>query len=211
MLNSKIWLYHSTQNNAIQLNGKFSMDGTMTIPIYDFPRIRDLLGLQPGADLFHGIRSLEGELRSKAEARMLEIEDEGLKSMQVGPGFHELMKYLETLQFPKAILTRNTVDSLNHFLKHHSHEYQFHPTLSRSSALPIKPSPEPLLHISKSWGIPINEILMVGDGPEDMLCASNAGAFSCLMKTKDNAHLTIDSHICVSSLNELFEILLVPS
>src|SRR5688572_26184294 len=39
----------------------------------------------------------------------------------------------------------------------------------------IKPSPEPLLYVAKQLGLAINEMVMVGDGPQDVEAGRRAG------------------------------------
>jgi phosphoglycolate phosphatase len=53
-----------------------------------------------------------------------------------------------------------------------------------------KPHPEPLLFIAKRFGLPAHQVVMVGDGPQDIACAQRAGALaigvSYGMKTADD-------------------------
>jgi len=42
----------------------------------------------------------------------------------------------------------------------------------------IKPDPLPLVHISQCLSLTPAELVMVGDGPQDILCAKAAGARS---------------------------------
>lgn len=41
-----------------------------------------------------------------------------------------------------------------------------------------KPDPAPLEHIARELAVPLSELVMVGDGPQDIECARNAGARS---------------------------------
>lgn len=45
-------------------------------------------------------------------------------------------------------------------------QLKFVPALSREFR-PYKPNPAPLLHICSSWGIPPNEVMMIGDSLRD--------------------------------------------
>lgn len=45
-------------------------------------------------------------------------------------------------------------------------QMKFTPALSREFR-PYKPDPAPLLHICSTWGLPPNEVMMIGDSLKD--------------------------------------------
>lgn len=55
---------------------------------------------------------------------------------------------------------------------------KFTPALSREFR-PYKPDPAPLLHICSTWGLPPNEVMMIGDSLKD-----DVSIISYLFETK---------------------------
>lgn len=50
---------------------------------------------------------------------------------------------------------------------------------------PYKPSPEALIHICDTWGIPPSSVIMVGDSAkDDVVCGNRAGAVTVLLDSE---------------------------
>ncbi|KAI9223553.1 HAD-like domain-containing protein [Blastocladiella britannica] len=165
----------------------FDMDGTLTVPVLDFALMKSRLGLLPHHDIVAEMHAMPPAQRAEAERIVTEMELEGMLAMSMAPAFHTLMTALERTGIPKAILTRNNMDPVTHMLTHHANEYSFHPIVTRDTVRPTKPHPDPLIHISKIWNLPPSDMLMVGDGADDIQCAQSAGALACFVHTPVNA------------------------
>jgi hypothetical protein len=66
-----------------------------------------------------------------------------------------------------GLITRNVRRGVEHF---HSTAFPlapFLPAVSRECDFPYKPSPDALVHICATWGIPPHECLMIGDSAKD--------------------------------------------
>jgi phosphoglycolate phosphatase-like HAD superfamily hydrolase len=108
---------------------------------------------------------------------------QALQDMKVMPGTEEVAELLDTLGVPRGVVTRNVLESVDHFHAHVFHRSPFAPALARCFQ-PAKPSPAALLHICSQWGIPAHEAVMVGDSPKDDIVAGNrAGATTILIDT----------------------------
>lgn len=59
------------------------MDGTLTIPVLRFAEMRARLGLLPNQDILPTVRTFPPEERAKAMAIIEEMEEEGVRLMQV--------------------------------------------------------------------------------------------------------------------------------
>jgi phosphoglycolate phosphatase len=75
-----------------------------------------------------------------------------------------------------------------------------------------KPHAVPLLHIAREQGVEPNELVMIGDGPQDIQCGRAVGAL-CVgvvlgMRSPD-AMLAVQPDHVVKRFADLFEILVV--
>ncbi|KAK8963773.1 hypothetical protein KSP40_PGU010898 [Platanthera guangdongensis] len=169
----------------------FDMDGTLTVPVIDFSAMhRAVLGDEgyvtaksgnPGGsiDILHHIEALAPQEQRRAYEVILDFERQGLDRLQIMPGATELCGYIDSKQMRRGLITRNAKASVDLF--HQRFGLKFSPALSREFR-PYKPNPAPLLHICSSWGIPPNEVMMIGDSlRDDVTCGKRAGAFTCLL------------------------------
>ncbi|KNE62161.1 HAD hydrolase, family IA [Allomyces macrogynus ATCC 38327] len=131
------------------------------------------------------------------------MEHEAMLAMEMAPGYHALMQFLETAKVPKAILTHNNMDPVDHLLQHHASGYKFEPVVTRDTVRPTKPFPDPLEYIARLTSP--RPILMVGDGTDDVKCAQAAGAMACYVHTIENGahHALVDPDTRIEHLDEL--------
>ncbi|CAN6232938.1 unnamed protein product [Urochloa humidicola] len=202
----------------------FDMDGTLTVPVIDFPAMhREVLGgdaayaaarAAAGGGSFDILRCIEDMAPHKqrhAYEVITRFEKEGLDRLQIMPGASELCGFLDTKQIRRGLITRNVKDAVDLF--HQRFGMTFTPALSREFR-PYKPDPAPLLHICSTWDIPPHEVIMVGDSlKDDVVCGKRAGAFTCLLDETgrygphDSLPEEVKPDFKVSSLNEVFTVL----
>ncbi|KAK4799469.1 hypothetical protein SAY86_024834 [Trapa natans] len=200
----------------------FDMDGTLTVPVIDFPAMyRAVLGEQEylriraenpsGIDILQYIERWAPDRQQKAFAAIAEHERRGLELLQIMPGAAELCTFLDSKMIRRGLITRNVKTAVDLF--HQRFGIVFSPALSREFR-PYKPDPAPLLHICSSWNIQPNEVMMVGDSlKDDVACGKRAGAFTCLLDQSgryedpqfDGEDLKPDFK--VSSLSDIFHLL----
>ena len=173
----------------------FDMDGTLTEPCLDFVKMRrrvcEALERDIGrADMLAEIeKEASAARREAAHAAIHEVEAEGWARLVLAPGVSDVCGLLDARGVPRAILTRNSEGSLEHF---HSRLAAtgfkpplgaFQPALSRDSGFPPKPHPDALLYIARdAWGVPIADVVMIGDSAKDDVAAGrNAGAITVLL------------------------------
>ncbi len=160
----------------------FDMDGTLTEPAIDFAEMRRRVGI-PSGDILLTIRSWPEE-RQRAAFRIIdEIEEVARARLVVQPGVHELMDLLDERGMPKGIITRNTEKSVRHLQRFI--RTTFSAVLTRDFH-PVKPDPAAVRHICGQWGLPADQVLMVGDYRDDLLCGKAAGARACLLLNDHN-------------------------
>jgi phosphoglycolate phosphatase len=70
----------------------------------------------------------------------------------------------------------------------------------------LKPSPSPILRVARELGQPVQNLWMVGDGPQDVRAARAAGAFAVAVRGglgHEAAVLAAEPHLTIESLTQL--------
>ncbi|QOV87402.1 HAD family hydrolase [Humisphaera borealis] len=150
----------------------FDMDGTLTEPMLDFPRIKREMGIgdQP---ILEALAAMSPGDRAAAEAVLLRHEGEAARLSRLNPGCREVLALLERSGIRTALITRNSRSSVQTVLQ--THQLAIQVLISREDAAP-KPDPEPLYHACRRLDVSPGEVWMVGDGEFDVQAGLNAGA-----------------------------------
>ncbi|ORX68212.1 HAD-like protein [Linderina pennispora] len=189
---------NGTAADARRIRGVvFDMDGTLVTPMNGYlQQMRRELSIPNG----HGI-----------VAYVEALSKEALAHMQLSPGLVDLLRFLKASNLPVAIITRNSLASVEHFLGDvvdrsvpvsERSLFAFHPIIDRSFK-PTKPSPDSLLHVARAWGVEPSELMMVGDHVDDLLCGSQAGAVAALLRYEGNGQFASAAHVVVDRIDEL--------
>ncbi|KAL1561659.1 haloacid dehalogenase-like hydrolase domain-containing protein [Salvia divinorum] len=200
----------------------FDMDGTLTVPVIDFPAMyRAVLGEQEylriksespsGIDILHHIETWRPDKQKRAYEIIADFEKQGSDKLQIMPGASELCEFLNSKNIRRGLITRNLKDAVDIF--HKRFGMSFSPAISREFR-PYKPDPAPLLHICSIWNMEPDEVMMVGDSlKDDVACGKRAGAFACLLDetgrydAPEYQNVEFKPDYKVSSLSELQPIL----
>ena len=70
----------------------------------------------------------------------------------------------------------------------------------------LKPSPSPILRVARELRLPVGNLWMVGDGPQDVRAARAAGAFAVAVRggfARDAAVAAAEPHLTLESLEQL--------
>ncbi|KAJ2163113.1 hypothetical protein GGF46_000042 [Coemansia sp. RSA 552] len=198
--------------DALRIRGVvFDMDGTLTTPITKYlTSMRREVNVPDGMRTLEYLDTLEGEAYERAHRRIIEIETEAMIQMELSPGLVDLLRFLQDNAVRIAIITRNNKLALDHFINNvvtrqlpeHQGLFAFDPVIDRSF-IPTKPAPDSLLHISRAWGIPPEQLMMVGDHGDDLLCGVRAGSISALLRYSDNREFEPKAHIVVDRIDGL--------
>lgn len=78
------------------------MDGTLTVPVIDFAKMRRVVGVPQGQDILDFLASLPPEERAVREMALHAVEEEGMAAMQVQPGADELAAHLDERGVPRC-------------------------------------------------------------------------------------------------------------
>ena len=85
----------------------FDMDGTLTEPLLDFPRIKADMGIGNGP-ILEALAAMDPAARTVAEATLHRHEDDAAGRSTLNPGCLELLAALAARGIASAIITRNS-------------------------------------------------------------------------------------------------------
>ena len=154
----------------------FDMDGTLTVPSIDFAELREVLEISPEHDLL-GILSSYNEEQKRRHLDIIEqYEQEALKNIRLQPDVNSVLDAFDASNIKMGIITRNSTGSAEKVLS--LIDVDFEPVLTRDFT-PVKPHPAPIKYILKHWGFLPENVLMVGDYRDDIICGKNAGTATC--------------------------------
>jgi HAD superfamily hydrolase (TIGR01549 family) len=142
----------------------FDMDGTLTEPMLDFPRIKREMGIGD-RPILETLAKLEPAQRCIAEAVLLRHEDHAAENSTLNPGCREVLKWLDEHDVRIALVTRNSRRSLDRVMNRHA--LPFDVMVTRDDCV-YKPSPEPLLLACERLNSEPANAWMVGDGSHDV-------------------------------------------
>jgi len=94
------------------------------------------------------------------------------------PGAHEALAQLGELRLPLALCTNKPRVIADRVLANLRLPAAFRVVVGGGDLPKNKPDPLPLLHIAERLGLSPTELVMVGDGAQDIGCAKAAGAHS---------------------------------
>lgn len=94
----------------------FDLDGTLTLPVLDFGKLRSELQCPKGVDILEFCNSKSGREKEMALQLVEKFEEEGRQKTKLQPGVFELLKFLSQSGLKRALITRNSVASVDQFL-----------------------------------------------------------------------------------------------
>lgn len=150
----------------------FDMDGTLTEPMLDFPRIKRDMGIGDDS-ILEALAAMNDADRARAEAVLHRHEEEAARLSRLNPGCREILATLHARGIGVALITRNSRQSVQTLLA--THGLAIDVLISREDA-PPKPDPEPLYLACRKLDVAPGETWMVGDGEFDVRAGLNAGA-----------------------------------
>ena len=104
----------------------------------------------------------------------------------------EFLELASNNNIHQALCTRNHLKPTQELLNSRISDHKFELIITRAF-LPAKPSPAPLRHIAECWKIPVEEIVMLGDGVHDMQAGRAAGCVTIALGTESlRDHAMVD-------------------
>jgi HAD superfamily hydrolase (TIGR01509 family) len=185
----------------------FDMDGTLTMPILNFAKIRADIGMPiefSGLTLDY-IKTLTDETARKRAFAILEhYEDVAANEAGLQPGAKKTLQTLSDWGLRTALLTRNSQRAVDIVLGKHS--LQFEDIFTRENA-PPKPDPAAINTLIKKYSLERDEVVMVGDLWPDVETGINAGVATVLIENPMLPNTRSQPDEQIDSLPELLDIL----
>jgi HAD superfamily hydrolase (TIGR01549 family) len=154
----------------------FDMDGTLTRSVLDFDLIRKDIGL-PHEPILEAILKLPPDERLRAEEILHRHEARAAEMSELQEGAAEVVATIREKGLPVALMTRNSRWSVSAFLA--SHKMTFDLIRTREDG-PMKPSPEPVHEICKTFDRQARDAWVIGDFRFDIQCGMAAGSTTVL-------------------------------
>ena len=102
----------------------FDMDGTLTLPVLDFAKLRRMLNVAEGTDILKSVNAMDHEKKEQYYKIIEEFENEGLESLALQPHCVEMLHYVSIADVKRALVTRNSRKSVDIFLTKLQEEMQ---------------------------------------------------------------------------------------
>ena len=180
----------------------FDMDGTLTVPTFDFPAVRRAMGLPEGAPILEHLQLMAADRRAAAEMILHRFEDEVAEKAQLAESCHEVLQYILARGAKLALITRNRRESVVTFLKRHMLPIDV--WVAREDG-PHKPDPYPLYLACRRLNIPPENCWMVGDGQFDVEAGINAGMKTIWLKQGRQRSFAAEPWIEIEDIREFYK------
>lgn len=135
---------------------------------------------------------------------------EFINTSKLYPGVIEVLQSLHSMKIKTALLTTKNQEQAEKIIHHFNLSRYFDYLMGRRPDFPVKPAPEPLLHICKELETDCADILFVGDTEFDIRCGKNAGSSTCAVsygyRTMEQIEAEKPDYI-INSITELNNIL----
>jgi len=149
----------------------FDMDGTITEPMLDFPKIKREMGIG-NLPILEALAGMSPDERKAAEAVLHRHEERAAANSALNPGCKELLNWLERQRVAVAVITRNSRLSVQTVCQRHGLRFQV--LIAREDGK-FKPDPAPLLEACQRLKVEKADVWMVGDGQYDVEAGLAAG------------------------------------
>ena len=149
----------------------FDMDGTLTEPMLDFPRIKAEMGIG-GRPILEALAELAADARAAAERVLVRHEEHAAAQSTLNPGCADLLEAVRRLRICTALITRNSRRSVDVVVA--KHRLVIDELITRDEG-PFKPDPHPLRLACAKLAIAPEQAWMIGDGQYDVEAGAAAG------------------------------------
>jgi phosphoglycolate phosphatase-like HAD superfamily hydrolase len=181
----------------------FDMDGTLTEPMLDFPRIKADMGIAEGP-ILESLAQMDDPRRRQAEAVLLRHEEIAARGSRLNVGCRELLAWMAVQTIASAVITRNSRLSADTVMR--THNLSIDVLITREDG-PFKPSPIPLQWACRRLRLSFDEVWMVGDGQYDIEAAHAAQVRSVWISHGKPRPFAAQPWLTVTDLPELNEVL----
>jgi HAD superfamily hydrolase (TIGR01509 family) len=188
----------------------FDLDGTLTVPYFDFDAIRREIGLPttPRTPILEAMETMTPEDRDRCETILIRHEEKAARESRLWDDTLTVVGALRAAGIPLGLLTRNSRRSVDVVLARHGMAFDCVHTREDGA---IKPSPEPVHAICRKLNADPTAAWVVGDYLFDLMSGNEAGATTVLMAGNGTMPDFADQadHV-IRRLSELLTLLRIP-
>uniref|UniRef100_A0A7R9WM54 Uncharacterized protein n=1 Tax=Craspedostauros australis TaxID=1486917 RepID=A0A7R9WM54_9STRA len=145
----------------------FDMDGTLTVANLDFDDMYARCEIPKDHDILTYLNDNPANLTpQQIQAKFDIIQDmerEATQTLQLQPGVPEVLQWLSHNNIPMALITRNTMISVDGMYDKFPDLPRFEIVVTRDDAYAPKPDPAGMHAIRKQWNFDATSIVMIGD------------------------------------------------
>jgi HAD superfamily hydrolase (TIGR01509 family) len=181
----------------------FDMDGTLTEPMLDFPRIKAEMGIGE-RPILEALAEMNDGDRAAAEVVLHRHEERAAARSTLNPGCRELLQWLAERSIRLALITRNSAASVRTVIERHGLLVDL--TLSRADARP-KPDPHAVHEACRRLEVGERDAWMVGDGQYDVEAGNAAGIRTVWISHRRARPFAAEPWRTVGDLHELASLL----
>ncbi|MBI9016745.1 MAG: HAD family hydrolase [Phycisphaerae bacterium] len=178
----------------------FDMDGTLTVPHFDFDAIREEIGGISGP-ILEAMEKMSPDEYRRAHEILLKHEALAANKSELNSGVYEMMAFFKETGIKTGIVTRNNLKNVE--IVCDLHDLFFDTIVTREDG-PPKPDPYPVQLACERLGVDPKNAVMVGDFLFDIISGRDAGAYTVLLTTSpDSDEFKHEADYVIDSLGEL--------
>ena len=166
----------------------FDMDGTLTVPVLDFARMKAEIGVAQDMGLLESMAAMSEAERAAAEVILLRHELTAAAESVLNDGVSQALTEIAAMGIKTAILTRNCAESVRIVLA--KHDLRFDAVVSREDSRP-KPDPDGVHVAARRIGVDPAACVVVGDYEFDILVGKRAGSVTVLFSPTGRTFATV--------------------
>lgn len=181
----------------------FDMDGTLTEPLLDFPKIKADLGIG-NRPILEALAEMGPEQRWVADEILFAHEERAARESTLNAGCRELLGFVEEMRWPTAIITRNSLASAKAVFARHG--LSFEVLVTREDGR-YKPHPAPLELACEKLSVDVRAAWMIGDGQYDVEAGNAAGCATIWISHGREKPFSAEPSATVRDLHQLTQLL----
>ena len=171
-------------------------DGTLTKPAFDWPAMKEEMGLLDGeVSILDYLPTLSPERAREISDILEKHELKAADIAEANDGSHALIAYLRTRKIPFGVVTNNAERHVLKMVK--KINISFEVLVTRDIGY-WKPDPRPMLAGAEAIGVSPEKCVVIGDGKYDMMAAKAAGMLSVHLTERSS----IPSDLTLRSLRD---------
>jgi HAD superfamily hydrolase (TIGR01509 family) len=156
----------------------FDMDGTLTRPILDFVKIKQVIGCPQEIPILEWMRTQRPADQTRIEGQLIDFEIQAARDAVPADGAAQTVAGLRRQGYHLGIITRNCMQAVTVTLERCKLEMEWFWT--REDA-PHKPSGQAVVGLCRRMGVAPSRSLVVGDYKFDLEAAREAGSVAVLL------------------------------